>query len=448
MSAETAFLGIDDIGARYRDGSLTPLAVVEAALARIDRLGPALNAFADRMTETALADAARRTAELAAGADRGPLHGIPVAIKDIVDVAGVPTGCGTRAHPARLPVRDAELVARLRAAGAIIMGKTNLLEYAYGIAHPAIGQTNNPHDTRRTAGGSSGGSAAAVAAGIVPVAIGTDTGGSIRIPASYCGIVGLKPSFDLVPTGGVFPLAWTLDHAGPLARNVRDVATTLSVLAGRPMPLAEPALRGLRIGCVRRHVGSPEVTAGVRATLAAAFATLRAGGAVLGEVDIAHLDEVNHALIAIVHAEAATVHEALLAQNPEGYAPRTRAQLEAGLAWPVTGYVRALRLCAVARAAVEAAFGAFDVLVGPSVPFVAPASDPQLEDGDGELLSAGFANLTGHPALSLNAGMSEGLPVGLQLVGRLGRDAELLSIASAIERVLPRAPQPRDDTAA
>jgi aspartyl-tRNA(Asn)/glutamyl-tRNA(Gln) amidotransferase subunit A len=440
---DQAFLSIAELGARYRDGSLTPLAVTEAALARIDRLEPKLNAFADRMADAALADATRRTAEIAAGNVVGPLHGIPVAIKDIIDVAGVPTGYGTRARPPDRPTTDAPLVARLRAAGAVILGKTNLLEYAYGIAHPAIGQTNNPHNPARTSGGSSGGSAAAVAAGIVPLAIGTDTGGSIRGPASYCGVVGLKPTFGLVPTEGVFPLSWTLDHAGPIARSVADAALGLAVLSGTAVPLSPLPIKGLRVGRIMRHFGSREVTPGVREALEAAMERLRAAGAVIIDIDIPEIAGANHALMTIVQPEASLIHEALLPQNPEGYAPLTRAQIEAGRAVPVIEYVRAMRQCSVIRSAVEAAFATVDVLASPTIPFVAPESDPQIEDGDGELLSCGVANVTGHPAISLNADVSEGLPVGVQLIGRHGHDAGLLATAAAIELVLEAAPRPQ-----
>lgn len=439
---DPAFLGIAELGAHYRDGSLTPLAVTEAALTRIDRLEPKLNAFADRMADAALADASRRTAEIAAGNERGPLHGIPVAIKDIIDVAGAPTGYGTRARPLDRPTVDARLVSRLRAAGAVILGKTNLLEYAYGIAHPAIGQTNNPHDTGRTSGGSSGGLAAAVAAGIVPLAVGTDTGGSIRVPSSYCGVVGLKPTFGLVPTDGVFPLSWTLDHAGPIARSVADITIGLAVLSGTSMTLSPVPTKGLRIGRITRHFGSHEVTPGVRAALDAAVEGLRAAGVVVVDVEIDALSRANHALISIVQPEASLIHDALLPHNREGYAPKTRAQIEAGYGIPAVEYIRAMRLREVIRSSLEAGFAGVDVLASPTVPFAAPEFDPQIDDGDGELLSCGVANVTGHPAISLNAGVNEGLPVGLQLIGRHGHDARLLTVAAAIEAVLPLAPRP------
>ncbi|WP_445681372.1 amidase [Radicibacter daui] len=440
-----AFAGVAELGRLYRSGKLTPLAVVEAALTRLARLEPRLNAFADPMREAALADAAARTAELAAGTDLGPLHGIPVAIKDLIAVAGTPTGYGSKVRAPEIQATDAELVRRLRAAGAILLGKTNLLEYAYGIAHPEIGQTNNPHDPGRTSGGSSGGSAAAVAASIVPLAIGTDTGGSIRIPASYCGIVGLKPSYGLVPLDGVFPLSWSLDHAGPLARSIEDARLALACLAGDPT-LAAPApvaLDGLRLGILTRHMKSPENTPGVAAAMTAALAALEAKGARLVPLDLPALEGINRALIHLLLPEAALIHEGLYSENPAGYAPGTRRRIEEGQRASGLDYVRAGRHRQALRAEVEAAFAGVDVLLSPSVPFAAPVEDPELAEGaEGEILASGFANMTGHPSLSLPAGLDGHLPVGLQLTGPLGQDGRLLAIAAALEAALPKPPRP------
>jgi len=436
MTAATG-LDISELGRRYRDGSLTPRQAVEHALARHAEWEPRLNAFAHVMGDSALADADRLTAELASGRDRGPLHGIPVAIKDLIEVEGAPTGYGSKVLPPKMATLDAELVRRLREAGAVIVGKTQLLEYAYGIAHPEIGQTNNPHDPSRTSGGSSGGSAAAVTAGIVPLAIGTDTGGSIRIPAAYCGIVGLKPSFGLVPLDGVFPLSQSLDHAGPLTRSVADAALALAVLSGTAMPLKPIALDGLRVGMVTRHFASREITPGVRQVMDRARAVLGSAGAAFVAIDIPKLAEANPALGTILRPEASVIHADLMKTNPGGYAPGTLAQIEDGFRIPATDYVEALHFRDEMRIDLERIFGLVDVLVSPSVPFVAPFADPVIEEGeDGEMLSSGLGNFTGHPALSLPAGLSDGLPVGLQLMGPLQRDGHLLSIARAVETAL------------
>ena len=425
------------LGARYRDGSTTPEQAVETALARMAEVEPALNAIACDMADAARAEAATRGADLRAGTDLGPLHGIPVAIKDLIDVAGIPVGYGTRAHPPRIAETDAVLVARLRAAGAVILGKTNLLEYVYGVAHPLVGQTNNPHDPARTAGGSSGGYAALVAAGAVPLALGTDTGGSIRIPAAYCGIVGLKPTFGLVPLEGVFPLAQSLDHAGPLARTVADAALLLAALTGKAMPLDPVDPAALRIGVLRAQFPSEAANAPVGALVDACLHRLAGQGAQIWEVTIQGLEEATARLMTILMPEASVIHRDLLPVNPQGYAPGTRRQIEDGFAIPATDYLLARAYQRDLGAAVEAAFDGVDVLVSPSVPFVAPFEDPEIADGgDSELLASAFSNVTGHPSVSIPCGMVDGLPVGLQLTGRRGGDGALLATARAVEALL------------
>ena len=432
------FPDVATLCAQYRSGALTPVEVVEAALARLAALEPSLNAFADPMAAMARAQAQVATADIAAGRPLGPLHGIPVSVKDLIEVVGVPTGYGSRVLPPEIAGRDATLVARLRAAGAVILGKTNLLEYAYGIAHPDVGQTNNPHDPSRTAGGSSGGSAAAVAAGIVPIAIGTDTGGSIRIPAAYCGIVGMKPTFGLVPLDGVFALSQSLDHAGPLAGCVADAALALAVLSGRDMH--DTPVLPRRIGLVSGHFSTTATGQAVTAQVRACIERLRAAGVEVVEIGLPGLARANAALVDILLPEAALIHESLLAHNAAGYAPGTRAQIEAGFRTTAADYLRAKALQITLRAEVERAFGDVDLLVSPSVPFVAPHEDPLIVDGeDSELLASGFANVTGHPSLSLPSGQIDGLPVGLQLTGAFGRDARLLAHAGAVEALMSRA---------
>ena len=425
-----------DLGSAFRAGALTPRDAIEAALQAIAGRDAELNAFSHVLAGSARAEADRLGQELLNGRDRGPLHGIPVAIKDLIDVEGAPTGFGTRAVAPRIAARDATLVARLRAAGAVILGKTTLLEFAYGVAHPEIGQTNNPHDPTRTAGGSSGGSAAAVAAGIVPLAVGTDTGGSVRIPAAYCGIVGMKPSYGLVPLDGVFPLSWSLDHAGPLARGVADAATMLACLAGRAMPLSVPAA-GLRLGVLRRHFPADPANAGVCAAIDAALGRLGAAGTACIDVDIPGIEAANSALLDILMPEATVSHDRLDGADPAGYAAGTLRQIEAGRVARATDLVRARQTQEALRRAVDTALGGVDALVSPAVPFVAPHEDPEIDDhGDSEMLASGFANLTGHPSLSLPAGSCEGLPVGLQVTGRRGADAALLSLSAELERQL------------
>lgn len=433
-----AHLSVTELGALYRSATQSPTDVLEAALKRQSQVEPALNAFAHVMADKARAEAHQATLDLAMGRDLGPLHGIPVAIKDLIEVKGVPTGLGTKVESPRIATEDATLVARLRAAGAVLFGKTNLLEYAYGVAHPQVGQTNNPHDPQRTAGGSSGGSAAAVAAGIVPLAIGTDTGGSIRIPAAYCGVVGMKPSFGLVPLAGVFPLSQSLDHAGPIAGNVTDAALLHGCLTGVPMPLQTIPVDRMRIGVLRRHFPVMPEGRGVSDCLDHAIKMLRLAGARITEIDIPGLAAVDANLITILQSEAAVIHADLMSRNAAGYATGTRAQIETGARIFATDYVKSRQFQSRLHREVQAAFAAIDVLLSPSVPFVAPLEDPEIghEGGDSEMLASGFANVTGHPSVSLPCGMSEGLPVGMQLTGPFKEDARLLSYARSIEGIL------------
>jgi aspartyl-tRNA(Asn)/glutamyl-tRNA(Gln) amidotransferase subunit A len=260
----------------------------------------------------------------------------------------------------------------------------------------------------------------------------------VPIPAAYCGIVGLKPTFGLVPLDGVFPLSWSLDHAGPLARSIEDAALGLACLSGTPMPLAQRSLHGIRIGLLRQHFVATPGSLAVETCVRAAIESLRRQGAIITEISMPNLDWANPELVSILRPEASLIHRALLAENPDGYAPATRTKITEGFDVRATDYVAAMRFRDGLRAEVEAVFSGVDVLLSPSVPFVAPEEDPLDEDGggDSEGLASGFANVTGHPAINLPCGFSEHLPFGLQLVGALGGDARLLSIALAIQTAL------------
>ena len=394
-----------------------------AAYARLGIEGPRLNAVI-----TTLEPEER-------GVD-GAIHGIPVAIKDNIDVRGVVT---TNASTVGVPApaaRDATVVARLRAAGAELLCKTNLLEYAAGSVNPAYGMTFNPLDLGRTSGGSSSGSAALVAAGVCDYALGTDTGGSIRIPAAYCGIVGLKPTFGLVPVDGVFPLSPTCDHVGTLTRTVEETATLLGVLAGRDVRLRP--VEGLRVGVLRSQIDDRDLRPDVRARVADAIETLAEAGFELVDVGIPELDLADEALGAIILKEAYDVHRDLLAREGEGYGPGTRALLEAGAEVDEDAYARALALKEQVTAGFARAFEDVDVLAGPTVAYPAPDEDPPVGTPEGDV-EARFTcpyNLAGVPAVSLPCGVAEGsLPAGLQLAAAFGEDELLLSVAAAYERI-------------
>jgi aspartyl-tRNA(Asn)/glutamyl-tRNA(Gln) amidotransferase subunit A len=444
-TAPTHFLSIGELGARYRQRVLSPVAVVRQALDRIATLDRSLNSFIRVSADEAVAQAAAAERELAAGRDRGPLQGVSVAVKDLIDVAGVPTTYASRADSPRMPVADAALVRRLKEAGAVILGKTNLLEYAYGAVHPDFGQTNNPWDPKRTSGGSSGGSAAAVAAGFCFAAVGTDTGGSIRIPAAYCGAAGLKPTYGLVDLDGVQALSWSLDHAGPLARSCADAGLLLEAMSGTPCRVTPAPLAGLRLGLMTHTGAERYLQPDVIKAMERVTELLAARGAVMQMVSVADLDLAAEALMAILSPEASVIHQRRIAEQPQGFGETTRLQIEAGFAVPATAYVRAQQFRRDLVGRFRALFAQVDALLSPAVPWVAPAEDPALNDeaGAGEMLYSAVYNLVGLPAASVPCGLSSGgLPMGLQIVGPWRADERVLSIGAAVEALMPTAKPP------
>ena len=446
--AAIAFRSIAALGRDYRRGALTPTAVVETCLERIDRYDGVLNAIVSALAHDARADAARAEEELAAGRDRGPLHGIPVGIKDLIDIGGTVTSFGSDPVFAAHATRDAAMVAHLRAAGAVLIAKTNLLEFAYGAVNPRVGQTNNPWDTGRTAGGSSGGSAASVAAGLCYAAVGTDTGGSIRIPAAYCGVVGLKPTYGRVPLAGVSMLSWSLDHAGPIARSCADAAAMLGGLTGTHIDATPQPLHGLRFGLIAALRDNDASTPGVCAGIGSACAVLRDAGAAVEEVEIGGLEESAEALLHVLLPEASVILGRLLDEHPEALAEQTRSQLELGFALPATAHVRAQQFRRFLGQGLLALFSRFDALLTPAVPWEAPDEDPDIADGQGydEMLCSAPTNLCGLPSLVLPCGQGEdGMPVSLQLIGPPEADERLLRIGAALEPAFGPGPPPGYD---
>jgi 2-dehydropantoate 2-reductase len=406
-------------------GERTPepanLALV-AAHERLERLGRPLNAVVRPLAAPARAPA-------------GPLHGQAVAVKDNVDVAGVVTTNASAVAVLPPAAADAPVVARLRAAGADLLCKTNLLEYAAGSVSPAYGMTRNPHDPGRTSGGSSSGSAALVAAGVCDHAVGTDTGGSIRIPAAYCGIVGLKPTYGLVPLDGVTPLAPTCDHVGPMTRTVAGCALLLSVMSGQACRIRPVA--GVRVGVVPRQLADPDVDPTVRERVLAAIDALAGLGLAVSEVDIPELALVDEALTAIILYEAWQVHAERFRREADRYGPETRALLELGRGTSEASYRAALADAERVRAGFDAALARVDVIAGPTAAYTAPAEDPPVgtPEGDIEARFTGPANLSRGPAVSMPCGTVAGMPVALQLVAAPGRDDLVLSVAAAYEEV-------------
>jgi aspartyl-tRNA(Asn)/glutamyl-tRNA(Gln) amidotransferase subunit A len=458
VSEELWALSARELGALLRSGQASVLEVVEAVLARIQAADPEINAYITVAAEEALADARRCDAELAAGRDRGPLHGIPLAVKDLYDTAGVRTTSGSRILGDRVPVEDAAAVARLRSAGAVLVGKTNLNEFACGVTttNTHYGDTRNPWDLTRSPGGSSGGSAAALAAGLCTLALGTDTGGSIRIPAALCGVVGLKPTYGRVSCRGIMPLSWEQDHAGPMARTVWDVAAVLAAMAG--WDSADPASRrapvpdyvaglgggldGLRLG-VDRDFALRSIGSEVRVAFEAALQVLAELGARVVDVDVPRLEEGMEAGLVIWGAEAAAVHAEWLRTRAEDYDPLVRSRLEPGLALSGAEVARAQRLRRLLQRDLQLLFEEVDLLATPTCALEAPprgARSVVLDGVEVEVLSAltrfsRVFNLLGLPAISVPCGFTAGgLPLGLQLVGAELDDARVLRAAYGYEQ--------------
>jgi Asp-tRNA(Asn)/Glu-tRNA(Gln) amidotransferase A subunit family amidase len=426
QSADPASLGARAAAEAVRAGRVSPVELVEACLARIRALDAELEAWAHVDAEGALAVARERESEARAGRLRGPLHGVPVGVKDIFDVAGMPTTGGAKSFAHTRPSADAASVARIRAAGAIVLGKTVTTEFAYRDPAP----TRNPWNHSHTPGGSSAGSAAAVAARMTPLALGSQTVGSVLRPAAYCGVVGFKGTHGLVPVTGVIPLAWSLDHVGVLTRSVGDAALAMSVLAGRDLEPSAVSAPRLAVAPELLARASREVAAQIEA---AADAFARAG-ATVSKIELpASLRDLAAAGLTVLEAEAAAYHEPRFAEHAGQYGPEMRSLVEAGLRVSATAYVNANRARLAFRDEVMPLLAAHDALLCPTAPAPAPAGLGST--GDGSLCSP-WSN-TGVPAITLPSGMaSSGLPHAIQLVQAAGGSSRLLGVAAWCERVL------------
>lgn len=456
MSALTR-LTIEHLAPRLAAGEVSPVEVTEAYLARIEAREPDLNAFIRVTADTALAQARAAEAEFRAGRYRGPLHGVPIGIKDLFDVAGLPTTAGSRLFLNHVATEDAPSVARLRAAGVVFLGKLNMHEVAYGVTGDSsyFGATRNPWDTGRSPGGSSSGSAAAVAAGLCAAATGTDTGGSIRMPATLCGIVGLKPTYGRVSKRGVLPLSFSLDHVGPMARSIYDVAVMLQALAGydprdpasieRPVPSFTANLargvRGLTIAVDPDYslVGATDdVLDGLRHTLD----ILRHEGATVIEVSLPRLAGATKAALDILNAEASAFHEERLKTRPDEFQPDVVSRLQLGFQVSGMDYGRAVQLRAELAHDFEVVFDQADIFLAPGTAVPAPirgATEAFIHGAPVNMREAIARytrpfNLLGLPVLAVPSGISaEGLPVGVQLVGRAWDEATLLRAGRVLE---------------
>jgi aspartyl-tRNA(Asn)/glutamyl-tRNA(Gln) amidotransferase subunit A len=454
---ELCDLPLLEVAARIRGREVSPVEVTESVLARIDALEGTLNAFVTVLREDALASARAAEREIQAGHYYGWLHGVPLSVKDLFATRGLRTTASSRVLADHVPDYDATVVERLRNAGAVIVGKTNMLEFAYAAVHPDFGPTPNPWDLSRSSSGSSSGSAVSVAAGMGYGSVGSDTGGSIRLPASYCGIVGLKPTYGRVSRHGGIPVSWSADHFGPITRTVGDAAALLSAIAGEdprdptsgrvPVPDYVAALSGDGIAGKRIGISEPylhyHVDAEVKGLVEQAIATLESLGATIVEIALPPPSEAVPALLAILMPEATAYHLPWLREHPEHYSSAVRERLELGAVTPAVSYIQGQQ---VRRRLVDAFLTGMenvDFLVTPTAPTAATAMEGDLVTGEGadpELLAAvinftGPFDLTGFPAISIPCGFTAGgLPVGLQLVARPWEEAPMLAAAHAYEQ--------------
>jgi aspartyl-tRNA(Asn)/glutamyl-tRNA(Gln) amidotransferase subunit A len=449
-SSDLPALSIQELGDGYRQKRWSPVEVTAASLARIEATEPEIHAWVSVDAERALMAATQAEREIASGQDRGPLHGVPIGIKDIYDVAGLPTRCGSEAMMDTPSARtSAPTVARLQAGGAVVLGKTVTQEFAAGTISPPA---RNPWDPARIPGGSSGGSAAAVAVGACFGAMGSDTGGSIRIPAAACGVTGFKPAYGSLDVAGIFPLSWSLDTAGPIARTVDDTWRMWQILHGsgdQDQPTAPVADSSPRIG-VPRQFFFEWLQPGVRNAVEEAITTLAENGMTIVEAPWPGAAAARACAFLINRVETAAVHERVSVEDPERfsrYGPELRVRIAAGRTVSAMLYTRAMRSRRLVKDSIAQLFQdhQLDLLLAPTLPTTAIQANQLIIEGTGldESVGAGWTrltmpfNATGQPVIALPCGLDPfGLPVGLQFVGRPGDEARLFQVARAAEGVL------------
>jgi aspartyl-tRNA(Asn)/glutamyl-tRNA(Gln) amidotransferase subunit A len=446
---------IVELSPRLRRKDVSPVELTRACLDRIEKLNPVLNAFITVTAESALAEARAAEMEISRGQWRGPLHGIPVALKDLIDTVGTQTTAGSGLCQNRVPAEDADVVCRLRQAGAVILGKNNLHEFAYGGSSLVsfFGDVHNPWNAEHVAGGSSGGSAAAVAAGLCYAAIGTDTAGSIREPAALCGCVGIKPTYGRVSVRGVIPLSWSLDHVGPLAATVGDAAAVLQVIAGydrldvgsADVPVSDyvsglgEATKALRVGVPRAYFFD-DLDDEVRAAVEQALVVIRT---LVAEIHELHIEVTTDRTVQA--AESFAYHADHVAKTPELYQPETLRRIRSGENISAVEYIRRRRGLDQERRRARDFFADVDLLVTPATPIPAPAiadlrKEPEaLRPAELRLLrNTRPFNVWGLPAVSVPCGFTKGgLPIGLQIAGPQWREDLVMRLAHAYESATP-----------
>lgn len=450
MPADLHYQSLDEIARRLKARELSSVEATRSMLDRIDRLDPKLKSYARVTPERALADAARRDAEVVAGKSRGPLHGVPIAVKDLCDTAGVATAAGMAIHAARVPDKDATVVARLKQAGAVILGKLQMTEGAYGLHHPTVDPPVNPFNAAYWTGVSSSGSGVATAAGLCFASLGSDTGGSIRFPSTMNGLSGLKPTWGRVSRAGVFPLAESLDHVGPMCRTALDAAIVLGVIAGpdpndptaAPQPVPDYAVAA-GVGVKDRRVGIPNNLIGADAdcqrALDGASAALQRQGAQLVDVTLPDLDEAAAQWLAQCGVEAALAHEATFPSRRTEYGVEFAALLDLGRGLSGLELTRLQLTRARVTGEINQLLASIDLLLLPAMAVAAPSlaamkvRTPQTIAS--RLRYTAPIDMSGHPTLTLPGGMTaDGVPVGFQIVGRAFDEAGILAAGHAFQQ--------------
>ena len=455
---ELCYMSAGDLSTLIRNKQVSPVEVIDAHLSRIEATEPTLNSFITLLPDHARDAARRAESQIQAGNYRGPLHGIPVGLKDLFNTAGVRTTSGSRILDNFVPSEDCTVATRFQQAGAILLGKLNMHQFAYGPTGENFdyGHMHNPWNPEMVTGGSSGGSGSAAAAGQCTITMGSDTGGSVRIPSALCGIVGLKPTYGLVSRAGLTPLSWCLDHPGPMVRTVVDAALAMNVIAGfdpndrattmRELPdytaSLDGSVEGLRIGVVKEYFEAP-LDAEVETAVRAALAQLSERGAIITEVSFPMFFDSQAISGTILMSEAAAYHRDLLSTDGDKFTPSVRLRLEAGLFVTATDYLKAQQARARFNYEMSRLYQEVDLLAGPSEPITAPpilASEVTI--GDSSVGTTGALtqytrpyNISGTPAISVPCGFSAaGMPIGLQLAGRPFDEATVLRAAHAYEQ--------------
>ena len=451
------YASVRDLSDLIFQKQISPVELIDAHLDRISETEAVLNSFITLLADEAREAAKRAESMINRGNYLGPLHGIPVGLKDLFNTGGVKTTSGSRIFDNYIPNEDCTVASKFRAAGAILIGKLNMHQFAYGPTgeNPDYGHMHNPWDPEKIAGGSSGGSGSAAASGQCTITMGSDTGGSVRIPSAFCGIVGLKPTYGLVSRHGLTPLSWCLDHPGPMVRTVEDAALSMNVISGfDPKDIASARvtipdysqslnkpIRGMKVGIVKEFFDAlidPEVELVVRN----AISHLESLGAELHEVSMPMFEQSQAISGTILMCEAAAYHRELLKLHAEELYPPVRLRLESGLLITAADYLKAQQARSMFNTSVDELYRSVDVLVGPSQPITAPTLLEQSVEINGTRIGTTAAvtqysrpyNITGTPAITIPCGFSEsGMPIGLQIAGKAFDEATVLQTAHAYE---------------